>query len=547
MATIKNPILPGFNPDPAICRQGEDIYIATSTFEWWPGVQIHHSKDMVNWRLVSRPLDRLSQLDLRGVEDSGGVWAPCLTHAHGLFWLVYSNVQCKTRPYYDSKNYVVSAPSVEGPWSEPAFLNRTGFDPSLFHDDDGRSWLTTMRWYHLPNRTKFDGIVLQEYDREQKKLVGPIIDIFEKSIGGTEGPHLIKKDGWYYLILAEGGTGWHHAITVARSKSIEGPYEVHPQNPMLTSWGDPENPIQKSGHGGFVQCPDGSWWTSHLCGRPMPDTTLTNGKGDEIPGSGRCLLGRETSIQPIQWDEDGWPRLVHGGNHPRQEIPGPDLPAHPWPPEPTSFDFSDGRVPFVLQSNRKAISEDWVKVENGKLRIQGGTGPINRFDPNTLARRITTFTSSATTRVLAEPRHHQHEAGLMAFYDNAVWFALVVSFDRFAHDGAGARVLRMAWMDCGEFDVDEQSVVLLEEGPVDLRWCIEGRELRAYHRQGDGAWQKLGKTQDASKLSDDYDKTTGNNFTGAWYAIQATDACGDGFHADFDFLDFEDGQLPEGS
>ena len=172
----------------------------------------------------------------------------------------------------------------------------------------------------MPGKTPFDGIVLQEYDRETQRCVGPIYDIFTKVIGGTEGPHLMKKDGWYFLILAEGGTSWHHAITLARSRDITGPYEVHPDNPVLTSWGDPENRLQKSGHGGFAQLADGSWWCTHLCGRPLPDTTLRNNKEEPIPGSGRCILGRETSIQRLVWDEDGWPRLSHGGRFPQSEI-----------------------------------------------------------------------------------------------------------------------------------------------------------------------------------------------------------------------------------
>lgn len=545
MKTLQNPILPGFHPDPAICRKGDDIYIATSTFEWWPGVQIHHSRDFVNWRLAARPLDQPRQLDLRGVEDSGGVWAPCLTHAHGLFWLVYSNVRCKTPPWYNSDNYVVSAPDIEGPWSEPVFLNRVGFDPSFFHDDDGRTWFVGMRWNHLPGRTRFDGIVLQEYDRSAQTLTGPMIDIFEKAIGVTEGPHILKRNGWYYLILAEGGTGWHHAITVARSRTIEGPYEVHPDNPLLTSWGDPENPLQKTGHGGFVELPDGSWWTTHLCGRPLPGTTIQDGNGNPIPGSGRCLLGRETSVQPITWGEDDWPRLAHGGNRPVLNPPAPDLPPHPWPEESTSFDFADGKIPFALQSNRKPIIAEWARVENARLCLQGGPCPTHRFDPNLLARRITTFTSSVTTRLHANPRHFQHEASLMAFYDNAVWFALTVSLDRDARDGKGARVLRMQWNDCGAFDIDPDHVVPLKEGPVELRWTIESQDLTAFYRQGGDSWNRLGDVQDAGKLSDDYDTVTGYNFTGAWYGIQVTDACGDGFQAAFDFLDFTDGSLPQ--
>ena len=164
MATITNPILPGFHPDPSICRAGDTYYIATSTFEWWPGVLIYESKDLQHWQLVSRPLYRIDQLDLFGDDDSGGVWAPCLSYADDHFWLVYSNVRSLNGPYKDVHNYVVTAPSMDGPWSDPVYLNSVGFDPSLFHDDDGRKWAITMRWDHRPGNNRFAGIELQEYN-----------------------------------------------------------------------------------------------------------------------------------------------------------------------------------------------------------------------------------------------------------------------------------------------------------------------------------------------------------------------------------------------
>lgn len=539
MATIQNPILPGFNPDPAICRVGDDIYIATSTFEWWPGVQIHHSKDMVNWRLATRPLTRKSQLDLTGVDDSAGVWAPCLTHAHGLFWLVYTNVQHKTRPWFVTPNYVVTAPSIEGPWSEPLFLNKTGFDPSMFHDDDGKTWVTTMRWNHLPGSSIFDGIVLQEFDRTEGKCMGPIYDIFTKAIGGTEGPHLMKRDGWYYLILAEGGTSWNHAITVARSQVITGPYEVHPDNPMLTSWQDPDNPLQKSGHGGFVELADGSWWTTHLCGRPLPDTGMTNSQGNEILGSGKCILGRETSVQRIEWGEDGWPRLAHGGRFPLSEMEGPDLPRHPWPEEPTSFDFSEVReLPSCFQSPRTPITPEWVDFGSSPkaLRLVGGNAPTSRFDQHCIARRITSFTSELRATLDADPRHPQHIAGVMALYDTECWYSLDMTYDR----NSGARVLRVSALEGSHYESDLESQVELADGAVDVRLRVDHTELYAYWRQSGGDWQQIGSVMDMGRLCDENDVGNGLNFTGSWFALHSVDACGDGFYTDIFCAEFDD-------
>ncbi|REJ13534.1 MAG: glycoside hydrolase 43 family protein, partial [Paenibacillaceae bacterium] len=174
MKTIHNPVLRGFNPDPSILRVGDDYYIATSTFEWFPGVQIHHSRDLRHWRLAARPLERRSQLDMLGNPDSGGIWAPCLSYADGLFHLVFTDVKSHVGPFKDTHNYLVTAPSIEGPWSEPIYLNSSGFDPSLFHDDDGRKWLVNMIWDYRKGKNKFAGIALQEYSPEQKRLVGPI-------------------------------------------------------------------------------------------------------------------------------------------------------------------------------------------------------------------------------------------------------------------------------------------------------------------------------------------------------------------------------------
>ena len=277
---IRNPILRGFNPDPSICRVGDDYYIATSTFEWYPGVQIHHSRDLVNWRLVKRPLDRASQLDMRGNPDSGGVWAPCLSYADGLFWLVYTDVKRLDGNFKDAHNYIVTAPAIDGPWSDPVYVNSSGFDPSLFHDDDGRKWFLNMLWNHVssgvggnPKHPSFAGILLQEYDpvaaapRSARSK-----NIFAGSAHGlVEGPHLFKRDGWYYLTTAEGGTGYDHAVTMARSREHRRALRAAPgrctSSPPRTR---PTRALQRAGHGQIVETPDGEVYHTHLCSRPLP-------------------------------------------------------------------------------------------------------------------------------------------------------------------------------------------------------------------------------------------------------------------------------------
>ncbi|WP_449288690.1 glycoside hydrolase family 43 protein [Marinicrinis sediminis] len=282
---IHNPVLKGFHPDPSILRVGDDFYMATSTFEWFPGVQLYHSRDLVHWRLLPHPLTRKSQLDMRGNPNSGGVWAPCLSHDGERFYLCYTDVKSLAGAFKDTPNYVVTSASIMGPWSEPMYLNSSGFDPSLFHDDDGRKWLVNMVWDHRKGKNPFHGIVLQEWSAAEGKLVGPVYPIYKGSpLGGTEGPHLYKRNDFYYLMTAEGGTGYDHAVTVARSRHLFGPYDTDPDNPVLTAAGSPELSLQRAGHASLVETAGGEWYLAHLCGRPLP-------------GTRRCNLGRETAIQ----------------------------------------------------------------------------------------------------------------------------------------------------------------------------------------------------------------------------------------------------------
>lgn len=308
---ITNPILTGFNPDPSLCRQGEDYYIATSTFEWFPGVRIYHSRDLKNWSLVSTPLDRVSMLDMKGNPDSGGIWAPCLSYADGKFWLLYTDVKIVDSPWKNGRNFLVTAPSIEGPWSEPIPMGNGGFDPSLFHDDDGRKYYIYRPWGPRHHSNPHNTIVLQAFDPQTGTLSPERKTLFTGTpLCYTEGAHLYRHAGWYYLMVAEGGTSYEHAVVVLRSKNIDGPYELHPDVTMMTSWHLPENPLQKSGHGSLLQTHTGEWYMAYLTSRPLrlPGVPLL-----ASGGRGYCPLGRETSVARIEW-RDGWP-YVEGGKH----------------------------------------------------------------------------------------------------------------------------------------------------------------------------------------------------------------------------------------
>ena len=247
--------------------------------------------------------------------NSGGVWAPCLSWADGRFWLVYTDVKRFDGNFKDAHNYIVTAPAIEGPWSDPTYVNSSGFDPSLFHDDDGRKWFLNMIWNHRPDpggglkHPAFSGIRLQEWDAASGRLVGHPTTIFAGSPHGlVEGPHLSKRNGWYYLTTAEGGTGYEHAVTMARSRRIGGPYELHPNIHLLTSKDAPDAVLQRAGHGQIVETPDGQVYHTHLCSRPLA-------------GRRRSPLGRETAIQKCVWGDDGWLYLAQGGQVPAVEVP----------------------------------------------------------------------------------------------------------------------------------------------------------------------------------------------------------------------------------
>jgi xylan 1,4-beta-xylosidase len=274
---IRNPILKGFNPDPSIVRVGDDFYIATSTFEWFPGVQIHHSRDLKQWRLLTRPLNRASQLNMLGDPDSCGIWAPCLSHDGTRFHLIYTDVKRYGQTamggnagtsFRDFHNYLVTADRIDGDWSDPITLNSSGFDPSLFHDEDGHKYLINMLWDHRPEHNRFAGIVAQEYSEREQKLIGERKLIFKGTpLSLTEAPHLYKRNGWYYLLTAEGGTAFNHAVAMARSHNLFGPYELHPQVYILSARTRPDAPLQRAGHADLVDTKAGETYMVYLCGR----------------------------------------------------------------------------------------------------------------------------------------------------------------------------------------------------------------------------------------------------------------------------------------
>ena len=275
--------------------------------------------------------------------------------------MIYTDVKGCGGGCLITHNYMVTVDDICGDWSEPVYLNSTGFDPSLFHDDDGRKWLVNMTCDYGKGRSWFGGILLQEYSVTEKKLVGPVKNIFQgTNLGFTEGPHLYKKHGYYYLLTAEGGTGLGHAVTMARSGNIEGTYKVDPRNPVITSKNDPTLTIQKAGHADFVETQNGETYMVHLCGRPLPTR-------------GVCTLGRETCIQKMVWTEDKWLRLEQGRNMPLSKVTAPQLPEHKWEIEPARDDFDSDKLNIHFQTPRIPLGEEMLTLKEraGFLRLKG--------------------------------------------------------------------------------------------------------------------------------------------------------------------------------
>jgi xylan 1,4-beta-xylosidase len=520
---IKNPILSGFNPDPSICRVGADFYIATSTFEWFPGVQIHYSRDLINWQLICRPLERISQLNMFGNPASGGIWAPCLSYSDGLFWLVYSDVKNLHSSYKDVHNYLVTSSSITGPWSEPIYLNSSGFDPSLFHDTNGKKYLVNMVWDHRKWQNHFNGIIIQEYVPKEGKLVGKAINIFKgTNLGCTEGPHIYSWDGWYYLITAEGGTGYSHAVTVCRSRSLYGSWEVDPLNPMLTSSKhDNTLPLQKAGHASLVDTSNGQWYLAHLASRPIKPMM-------------RSILGRETALQEVEWSKDGWLRLKNGCNAPQLEIKSPGLTPYLFPKEPERFDFDSQMVPICFQSLRRPIDESWLSLSSraGYLRLYGGESPDSLFRQSFIARRIDSLPCTVQTSVDFEPVSFQQMAGLIAWYSSDSHYYLRISHD----ETVGKSLNIIAANDKGSGEI-LRSEVPLPPGTVHLRFSIdEHGTLRFYYSCNEVDYLPIGGVLDGTVLSDEY--INHGRFTGAFCGICCQDLSGTRMPADFDYFEY---------
>jgi alpha-N-arabinofuranosidase len=505
---FKNPIIPGFNPDPSICRVGSDFYLVTSSFEYFPGVPIYQSRDLVHWRLLGHVLARDSQLDLRKAKSSGGIYAPTLRHDGRLFYMVTTLV--------GRGNFYVTAERPEGPWSDPVWLDRDGIDPSLAFIDGTAYYTRNGKGPDFDHPLIYQGTL----DTQAKKIrVKP--EPIWPGTGGVwaEAPHLYQRGEYFYLMHAEGGTHYDHSEIVVRSRSPFGPFEVCPHGPILGHKTRTGHPIQATGHADLVELPNGETWAVFLAVRPKNERYHH--------------LGRETFLAEVTWTDDGWPAIGNAG-HVELEMKGPSLDLAPLAKAPARDDFDTRTLAPTWNFVRNPSAENWsLAARPGYLRLTGSKLTLDgEGSPALVARRQEHFEFCARTRLDFEPRGNE-EAGI-AVRANEDFYAAIVVTAGAAGRRAVLRTRLLARSTLGRG-------VVLEPGPLELEIVASASKYEFFATSGKTR-ASVG-TLDSKELSTEKIWRPGHNyFTGAFVALFAS---GNGKRAnapaDFDWFDYVPG------
>jgi xylan 1,4-beta-xylosidase len=483
----QNPVISGFHPDPSICRVGDNFYLVTSSFEYFPGVPIFHSKDLVNWKQIGHCLTRDSQLPLHESKSSMGIFAPTLRYNNGRFYMITTNLTI-------GKNFIVWAVNPEGPWSEPIWLDWPGIDPSLLFDEDGRVYLTG-------TQDIFSGEPLGIYQAEIDVDTGEILTdrrLIWQGTGGAhpEGPHLYKINGNYYLMIAEGGTEYGHMVTMARSKEPFGPYESHPNNPILTHRSSP-SPIQATGHADLVEYTDGSWWTVFLGIRPAP-----------IPFSGKHHhLGRETFLAPVDWSEEGWPII---GAQVDLEMDGRTLKLEDKNQLSSKNDFNETDLDSSWNFLRNPSEESWSLTDRpGYLTLYGTSTSLNGLGSQAfVGRRQQHFDCKATTHLEFLPTEEGEEAGLTVFMNDRFHYEIALGIRDGVKKVFVRRRIGSLWKVESEHVYEEDSIILTVQ--------TDAKNYTFAYQQQEGEATILGSGE-CSLLSTE----VAGGFTGVYFGLYA--------------------------
>ena len=488
----RNPILGGYYPDPSVVRVGDDFYLVNSTFSWFPGIPVWHSRDLVHWRQIGNAIHRPDQLDFSGLGMSRGVFAPDISYHKGRFYIVNTCVGC-------GGNFVVTATDPKGPWSKPVWLkNVDGIDPSLFFDDDGSAWLV----HNAPpqGKSRYNGhmaIWLTRFDPQTLRAVGEAKVIIDAGVDPSknpiwiEGPHLFKKDGTYYLMAAEGGTSEGHSEVIFRSDKVDGPFVAGPPsvNPILTQRDlDPArpNPITSSGHADLVKTAKGDWWAAFLATRPYAEGLYYN-------------TGRETFLLPVTW-ADGWPTILPHATPIPAIAEAPNLPADTAPPTTGSFtahyDFkSAGLGPNWMMM--RTPKTRWWRIDKGALVLPARPERLgDGKQPSFVALRQQSAEAEVTTMVRFEPAEGE-EAGLAALQNDDDFLSVVVT------RSGGKRMLRVSRR-AGATDPAEGVTVATHDapaGPIRLRIHARGGLYDFDYASANGQWLPVAHDVDGHNLS----------------------------------------------
>ncbi len=507
--TYTNPILAGFYPDPSICRVGNDYYIVNSSFAYFPGLPIFHSKDLVNWEQIGHAMDRIEQLDLKGAAVSRGLFAPTIRYHNGTWYIICTLID-------KGGNFVITAKDPKGPWSNPVWLKEVnGIDPSVFFDDNGKTYIL---FNSIPpnNISLHDGhrtIRMFEFDAANLKVVGE-----EKILinGGTdmakkpvwiEGPHIFQKDGWYYLICAEGGTGYNHSEVVFRSKEVDGPYISYEKNPILTQRHlNPgrKNPVTTTGHADLVETPDGKWYAVFLGCRPY--------EGDFYN------TGRETFMTPVEWKE-GWPVILEGDEEVQYHYPLP----MPQQTHAVNNNFS-GNLYYKDDFKNKILNPRFVFLrdpETGLYSLSAKKGfltlPLKpqtvsgKENPAFIGFRQHNLKGYASTSILFTPISENEKAGLLIFQNETHYYFLCKSIE---NDKPVVQLYKSATK-AGENPVLLASQKLNSDKEMQLKIEARADEYAFYYAEKNGSWVLLKDNVDGKFLST---KVAGG-FVGSLYAL----------------------------
>ncbi|MDO6422172.1 glycoside hydrolase family 43 protein [Saccharophagus degradans] len=515
----QNPILAGYHPDPSIVRVGEDYYLVNSTFGFYPGIPVFHSRDLVNWTQLGNAIHRPEQLSFDGIHlGYNGVYAPAIEYRDGTFYVINTCVAC-------GGNFIVTATNPAGPWSDPIWLPEViGIDPSLFFDEDGKTYIVHHRNPPVQKYPAHTALWVMEVD---SKTFAPVSDDVMLVDGGDEapwhteyieGPHIYKIDGTYYLYAPGGGTGYFHGQLVYRSDNVFGPYEANPNNPVLAQVGLPdgrEHPVTATGHADLFQDTNGDWWTVFLGTR-----VYYLDKPPQDPGN--FATGRETFMLPVTW-QNGWPHVLEKGEAVPYRVNKPKLPAGKPAPRAMTGNFTV-REEFTNASLAphwlfvRTPRSKWWQTGNGELILEARADTIGAVNqPSFIGRRLAHMTASFATQLTFNPHTVGDEAGVLAVQNDEHFYAFGLGLNH-----KGQTVLRVR-KKAGKNEsirgdtVAEQVVKLKHGHPIYLRVNIDKAELNFAYSTNGKRYTTLLNQADASPLT----TAKAGGFTGAVVGMYA--------------------------